>query len=613
MKKTHPILEILGALAFLALVARAEDVTETQGSMIFRGVERFLVITTAGATVDVLNVTGGITLPATNVVQVLFPGGASLTTNNLLAAWAAATNDCTVNIGPGNWSYTGSQVDMSYRTNLTIIGYGSPLLTYTSTNQVSNVAIIRFDYGGGLRMQGLRYRAVAASTYTNTVFVYALSVSHSTNAVIRDCQIQMDVQRTPLNTAADKCFIGVSSTNLTVMDSAIGLLTIGSGNETNQLGYLVANHDGTSKAVYSNVRFYGTRTWGLDVPTKNVTYRNCSAVPQYAADGALADGTLLTNRVEGTKGYIGKVDNRALFLPGTPALSAEPFPDTDPRLDLYPGGAPGVVAASTGSRLGVGVTSITNSLTVSGTNTMMVWAFDCYQSPLAVNLPTWNGSSAGVTRLTNAIYQTAGDSRLFMYYLANPQVGAHVSIISFGGTVYNLNSHVLVLTNVSAMGAATTNYQESTVAGGGITNSIAHANQATMLFYTVLNSGPIFNSFGTIQVSVGYTNSGPGNSSSAISSHDTGPMGVVTNSAIWTGTGVARGSILANVIGIQADRYMLASETNLFVTSGASPTFGTLTASNVVATGLATVTNGLAAGTLYKTNTGSAWFVGVVP
>jgi hypothetical protein len=250
--------------------------------------------------------------------------GTSSLTNDLLFALTNSVNADTLIVGPGSWSYTGQEVGVDSRTNLTVVGVGKPLLQFVSTNQNLNLGIVHFTTNKNLFISGMRFRSEVAATYNTNSNAYAFLASVGSNLVFKECQFQLDVKRIPYSPAADKAFVALS-TNVAVFDSAIGLLNIGGNTETNLQGYFVANHDGTN-CSYNNVRFYGTRMNQFQAGY-NAVFRGCSSVPLYDAVSGQLDGTGQSSFSQGiTLLPLGGAENHALFLPGTPTLSREPFP-----------------------------------------------------------------------------------------------------------------------------------------------------------------------------------------------------------------------------------------------------------------------------------------------
>jgi hypothetical protein len=209
-----------------------------------------------------------------------------------------------------------------------------------------------------------------------------------------------------------------------------------------------------------------------------------------------------------------------------------------------PSGLPGVL---TYGKQGSG-TTVSNwvDLTVSGANTWMLFFQDWYNSANTNNVPTWNGSAAGVTLITNNFwFGTAG--KMQCYALSNPAPGSLRAAILYPNTAAGeATFHVVVLTNCSGLGAASGEFIASSTS---YTNSVASTTNSLVIGLADNSSGGSVgvSSLGSDQTSLGYTNSLPANGHASTVWHKVG-TGVSTNSVIWNAA-AAGGMILINGVG----------------------------------------------------------------
>lgn len=180
-------------------------------------------------------------------------------------------------------------------------------------------------------------------------------------------------------------------------------------------------------------------------------------------------------------------------------------------------GAPGVLTSATNSA--ASVSSLSCTVTVSGANTLLLWCLDPYPDSVTVNTPTWNGSSTGVTLLTNTAWYDPTLAKMHVYYLASPSAATAAAAVSFGSTLTEGNLHVIVLTNAAGtFETATTNFIAAGVGDNkSVTNTVTSAaTDLTFLYMAYANAiDPVTRGNGQVQVT--YAHIGAGTHQSAIS------------------------------------------------------------------------------------------------
>jgi hypothetical protein len=209
-----------------------------------------------------------------------------------------------------------------------------------------------------------------------------------------------------------------------------------------------------------------------------------------------------------------------------------------------PIGLPGVLTVGSYGKNATGVATGSVSLTVSGANTWMLFFFDHYNIAQTNFVPTWNGSSDGVTFLTNALwFNPSGDQQA--YALSNPTPGtATAQVIWPVSAAYEVNFHVVVLTNCSGLGTRIASILGT--ARAAHTNIIASTTNSLVLFHSIASSNLGQPTEGAGQTMLTYTNAGGSTHASCL----TRKVGTdsSTNIITWS-TSVGGGNGLYNAVG----------------------------------------------------------------
>lgn len=157
------------------------------------------------------------------------------------------------------------------------------------------------------------------------------------------------------------------------------------------------------------------------------------------------------------------------MLSGIGAAPAAPVP-----------GPPGLLTVVTNSNQNKG--GLTNTITVSGNHTLMVWTVAFYANTSTLLTPRWNGSSNGVVFIGEVIwYQAAFSARLYFFYLPSPAAGTGTSVVEWQLPTFPSEQSVIcsVWTNASGtFNGYTTNYQATGVA---VTNLISSSTNEVIL------------------------------------------------------------------------------------------------------------------------------------
>lgn len=148
-------------------------------------------------------------------------------------------------------------------------------------------------------------------------------------------------------------------------------------------------------------------------------------------------------------------------------------------------------------------TSFNLTVDPEGANRIMIFRADWFPNTSTANTPTWNGSSTGVTVLTNALWDSAAIGEMKAWCLVAPSTGSHTANFSFGAGISEVTYTVYVFTNANqsaypAFFTGITSTNSTTGVTSHTNNVVSTVGDYVLGMITVANSAETINAVGPL-------------------------------------------------------------------------------------------------------------------